>query len=159
MTAYINLSGEFAYLSIYLMKWQRGYKLSLLSQVLLFSIITAVQIYLGQDWGFSEISKICHERSWQVQSCAFNSKKQLYSPCYVCEVSTWTGWAKPHLLQHKRVQSLVSEVPNLRKPSGIKSSRLFALQLVFTQGIYTSPNWQNTHLSTQSHQVTVSHHL
>lgn len=47
MTAYINLSGEFAYLSIYLMNWQRGYKLSLLSQLPLFGMITTVQIYLG----------------------------------------------------------------------------------------------------------------
>lgn len=83
MTAYINLSGEFAYLSIYLMQWQRVYKFSLLSQVVLFRIITTVQIYLGQDWVFSEISNICHERSWQVQSCAFNSKKQLYTSYYV----------------------------------------------------------------------------
>lgn len=159
MTAYINLSGEFAYLNIYLMRWQKGYKLSLLSQVLLFTIITTVQIYLRQDWIFSEISKICHERSWQVQSCAFNSKKQLYIPCYVCEVSTWAGWAKPHLLQHKRVQSLVSEAPNLRNPSGIKSFKLFAPQLAFTQGIHISQNQQDTHLSTQGHQVTVSYHL
>lgn len=49
MTVYVNLSGEFAYLSIYLMKAQRGYKFSLLSRVLLFRIITTVQIYLGQN--------------------------------------------------------------------------------------------------------------
>lgn len=48
MTAYMNLSGEFAYLSIYLMKRQRGYRFSLLSQVLLFRIITTVQIYVGR---------------------------------------------------------------------------------------------------------------
>lgn len=135
------------------MRWQRGYKLSLPSQVLLFSVITTVHIYLGQDWVFSEISKICHERSWQVQSCAFNSKKQLNIPCYVCEVSTWAGWAKPHLLQHKTVQSLVSKVPNLRKPSGIKSFKLCS-----TSGIYT----RHPHLSepaghTSEHSRSPSH--
>lgn len=138
------------------MKWQRGYKFSLLSQVLLFKIITTVQIYLGQDWISSKISKICQKRSWQVQSCALNSKKQLYTPSYVCEVRTWARWAKPHLLQHRKVQSLVSEVPNLGKPSRIKSSRLFASQLD-TQGTHTSQKPQNTHLSTQGHQVIVSY--
>lgn len=52
MTAYINLSGKFAYLSIYLMNWQRGYKLSLLSQLPLFRIITTIQIYLGHFFFF-----------------------------------------------------------------------------------------------------------
>lgn len=63
------------------------------------------------------------------------------------EVSTWARWANPHLLQHKRVQSLVSEVPNLRKPSRIKTSRLFAPQ-VDTQDSHTSQNWQDTYIWT-----------
>lgn len=54
MTAYINLSGEFAYLSIYLMNWQRGYKLSLLSQLLLFRMIRTAQICWGHFFFFTK---------------------------------------------------------------------------------------------------------
>lgn len=152
MTAYINLSGEFAYLSIYLMNWQRGYKLSLLSQLLLFRMIRTAQICWGHFFFFSlrattesflvrNIKQL--QLLWKVlvsaELCRWQQEVMphpSYTPLLGLQPTSGVGYTLPSAT--KGVHCLVSKAPALTKPSGIRE----------VQDNHSLHNWDSHELPT-----------
>lgn len=167
MTAYINLSGKFAYLSIYLMNWQRGYKLSLLSQLPLFRIITTIQIYLGHFFFFFFIKS---------QDCIFSCQKcpiaaaAMKSPGK-CRAVPLTARSNPTPLLYAMSMTSAHKQGGLNRtfrnqkgsPLGFWGSN--PNKTLWNKDrsrltIHSTPsqNWYDMQLGTQGHQATVSYH-